>query len=153
MKQEYAIELLKLSESLAGNGTRTNLRTAVNRAYYSAFHYIWDFLNKLGVRTPENTIAYSLPKNILSAVPEEELNKCSRKLNDLYSARLTADYRLDKPIYEKKSNVLLQIEAARGIITAISQLNRDENKVSELKNQAADYLRKNNLEIFIIRNS
>src|SRR5688500_5045380 len=81
---------LKLSQS-SGEAQR---RTAVSRAYYSAFHLARKLVDSCGVRFPSSGATHDKLPFCLTASQDKTLVAASRRLNALRMARNIADYDL-----------------------------------------------------------
>jgi len=112
------LELLPLAEELSQNNGEPKLRTAINRAYYAAFHFSRSFLEShfplqasqriKGKNMHEET--YIKMKNY----PNQYVKKIGRKLQALCSNRIDVDYYEDADI--NKKNVEGSIELAKEVI-------------------------------------
>jgi hypothetical protein len=78
--------------ALTGGNGAVECRTAVGRAYYSAFLVTRDFLENLGIRVPEGSKCHSVVQMGLNNSHDSRLVIISTNLGTLYTARTVADY-------------------------------------------------------------
>jgi len=100
-------EFLDLAITLLGNSAAADLRSAISRAYYAAFHVTRDFLMALGFLVPNADKAHAFLWLRLSNCGDARFVDVGVRLNDLRSNRNVADYDLGRPISwtEAESNV------------------------------------------------
>ena len=90
-------EFIQLGVKLLGRNTEAELRTAVSRFYYGAFHIAYQMLvDKCGIVIPENQAHAKLPQ-LFWYSEEPHLDDVGRQLNSLRKMRRLADYDLDDP--------------------------------------------------------
>jgi len=124
---------LKLSQS-AGEAER---RTAVSRAYYSAFHIAKQLVESCGVRFSSAGATHDKLPFCLAASQDNSLVAASRRLNALRMARNVADYDLaDEECTTAYVNV--QLTKARDVVTALLNAEQD---ILAIREPIQDYAR------------
>jgi uncharacterized protein (UPF0332 family) len=83
---------LTLAESLAEESSEAAWRSAVSRAYYAAFHVVWDFFATLRFAVPKADRAHAYLCLRLSNSGRSELVRAGQILQDLRGRRNIADY-------------------------------------------------------------
>jgi hypothetical protein len=86
--------------------------SALSRAYYGAFHIVLSFLADLQVKTTKD---HGDICRCLSESREPDAIEAGRKLTDLQSQRVKADYRLDDLKIERQPAAQLGLERAHEI--------------------------------------
>ncbi|MBZ0168458.1 hypothetical protein MELA_02723 [Candidatus Methylomirabilis lanthanidiphila] len=115
-------EFLDLASQLVTEPPKAvNLRTATNRAYYSAHHEGAEFLKKIGCTISTGPSGHGDVWNMLQNSGDEELTVAGSKLHDLYTSRIKADYRLEDRRAENQTNVRGHIAQAKKIVEAIER--------------------------------
>ncbi len=82
-------------------GAATDVRTAVSRAYYHAFHAAMALLEELGYRPTETGNDHLLATLALQYAGRKDLGKAGSELGALATDRRRADYRMDSPAAER----------------------------------------------------
>lgn len=113
-------QFLQLAQWLLENRpTPAGLRSAVSRAYYSAFHTAKRFLEEMKVPLPKELQHQKIPR-MLQASGDADIEATGRLLLDLLEHRKKADYELTKTEVEKESFVRLRLLDAETIIAVIN---------------------------------
>lgn len=113
-------DFLTLAERLVIEGPKAaNLRTATSRAYYATHHFGSHVLNALQLPVPHNQHAHSEVAALLQHAGDEDIEAVGTMLNDLYSARLKADYQLQNKTAELHGTVVAHVKQARKMITSL----------------------------------
>ena len=76
-------------------------RTAIGRAYYSAFLIIYKYLEEQGIKIEDRD---RIHKEVIEKIGEEGFPKIKNKIDRLRSMRIDADYMLNEPIGERQCN-------------------------------------------------
>ena len=124
---------LKLSQS-SGEAER---RTAVSRAYYSAFHLAKRLVHSCGVRFSSTGATHDKLPFCLAASQDHRLVATSRRLNALRMARNIADYDLTDDEFTT-AYVNGQLTKAREVVTALLNAERD---ILAIRGPIQDYAR------------
>ena len=61
-----AKEFNDLASGLACKNTAASIRSAISRSYYSAYHFVLDFLNNYGVKISRNSSGHYTAERYLS---------------------------------------------------------------------------------------
>jgi uncharacterized protein (UPF0332 family) len=94
-----------------GSSDQADLRTAVSRAYYAAFHVARDFLTALGFQTPNGEQAHGYLWLRLSNCGDAKVAQAGHRLKDLRRKRNQADYDLQRTIRQGIARSDFQIAA------------------------------------------
>jgi hypothetical protein len=88
-------EFLRLASRLAAmqSADEATLRTAVSRAYYGVFHLAKSYLADLGI----GVAGHAQPHQFLSVAGNQDAMRAAICLAEIQSARIIADYRLERP--------------------------------------------------------
>jgi hypothetical protein len=111
-------DFLELAERLALIPSEAELRSAVSRAYYGAFHAALLKLEECGVRLPESAEAHKKACYCLEVVTKP----AAVALEELRKKRNEADYRLSSAEYRDPTFVSSQVFAARNCVRIIESL-------------------------------
>jgi uncharacterized protein (UPF0332 family) len=85
-------DYLPLAASLANGTSEAEWRSAVSRAYYSAFHVASDLLRSLGFTVPRADRAHAYAWLRLMNCNHQSVADAGRTLNELRGRRNEADY-------------------------------------------------------------
>lgn len=112
-----ARDLLSFAEHLvvSRNAGPAHFRTAIGRAYYSAFHLASETLGGLGFPPAESAQGQSQVVRLLQRCGDEELAATGGLLGDLHGLRLKADYELRRSDVEKSSSARNAVEIAQSM--------------------------------------
>lgn len=121
------LDLLRLAGRLvaAPSADQAQFRAAISRAYYSAFHGAADFLARIGLRVGYN---HGELQRTLSACGVAEAQSAGRRLTDLHSFRIKADYDLKSPETETRNIAQQCVELASDILAIVAKLDTDANR-------------------------
>ncbi len=112
--------------SLAGELAKATLpakvRSAVSRAYYSAFHVGIQTLTTLGFSISKGGAAHGEVTNCFLNASDVNVGRAASMLRDLHAARLLADYQLSRLDIEKPANAPQAVEDARQIIETFERI-------------------------------
>jgi uncharacterized protein (UPF0332 family) len=138
------LEFIAVAIRLCNSKHEGDLRTAVSRAYYCAFHVARQFLIDCGLRFP--------PKEIYAAEIHRRVRYClsesgnadavfaSGGLRELRRQRNEADYNLDSTRFKSPVAVSAMVHIAPEIIDAIGRC-RLEPAISETRERLRTYAR------------
>ena len=121
-------DYLVLAEELSLRTSAACWRTAVSRAYYSAFHRTREFLANLGFRTRQSDQAHAGLYRRLSSSNVRELNEAARLLMELRRIRNQADYEFNKAL--PKTEAIKSIDHATQIFEMLDGHCEPESLVS-----------------------
>lgn len=126
-------EFLPCAERLAASSSAADLRSAVSRAYYAAFHAALAFFRSCGIRFSKNSpAAHEKIPDCLDNSNIPDAVAVGRMLRSLRGSRNIADYDLESLVFEKEANVDLRIDAAKDIIKMIDDLDADRANVATI---------------------
>ena len=110
-----------LAMRLASESQPAELRSAISRAYYGAFHTAVELLQDFGIQLPDGPECHTKVRFILDNAGSPELLTASARLSALRLKRNLADYDLSSRDPERKGTVVLNLRQAQ---EAIDSLNR-----------------------------
>ena len=114
------------------------IRSAVSRAYYAAFHVAAETLGEWGFPISRGPSGHGDVRNHLGNGGDGEIQRVASQLNDVHAARIRADYHLQDSRAEDQNGAKLTVDAAKRIIAAVdacrSQPSRIEAVVQAIKN-------------------
>ena len=122
-------QFLTLSGKLVA-GTQSGpaeYRTALSRAYYGAFHIAIVFLAELGITLPRD---HGEVCRCLYESGDPDCTEAGRKLSDLQSVRVRADYRLDDSTVERSLAARLGLENAHEIRSLLDRCRQEPRSVA-----------------------
>jgi uncharacterized protein (UPF0332 family) len=125
-----------LAVQLSMGSTPAEMRSAISRAYYSAYHNAVEFLESVGIALPNGPECHVKVRQILDQSGDKRLTEATSKLLNLRRNRNDADYDLSKQQFEKKPQVDLSIKIADEITSCIK-----ERFASEERTKICDSLR------------
>ena len=120
-----AKEYLMLATTLSANKEEANLRSAVSRAYYAAFHAAREFILECGARLPKSSAAHDKLRWCLEAAEEAPAKDACAQLAMLRSARNEADYDLDSTRFRTAGNIKIHLTAAQVVFERITECRQD----------------------------
>lgn len=106
---------------LVARNEAADLRTAVSRAYYAAFHVASDVLEGLGFRLDKGAAAHGKASQYLLNSGDTALARVGSQLSDLHGKRIDADYRLGNTIIETRNTAVALVAQAHSMIQALDQ--------------------------------
>ena len=112
--------LLDVANDLLAGSREADSRSAVSRAYYSAFHMARLLLQQCGFAVPRAEQAHSYLWLRLSNAGRSDVNQAGLNLNDLRSKRNGADYDLHRPF--DKAPAFLCVQTAGDIVKLLDQV-------------------------------
>ncbi len=99
-------EFHALAARLCAGASAADLRTAVSRSYYAVFNVGAEHLRSMGFSIGKGAAAHGEVQKCLNNSGDPAVISVATELNDLHGARNRADYQLDRPEPENRSNVL-----------------------------------------------
>lgn len=139
-----AADFISLAVRLSGSRREADLRTAVSRAYYGAFHLACGFVEDCGVRLAARELykveAHQKVRFCLDASRSDDAELVAEKLSSLRQQRNEADYDLDSLNFKNSSLAGLAIRAAQEIVDGLQRC-RAEPELSDLRARMATYAR------------
>jgi uncharacterized protein (UPF0332 family) len=109
-----------LAFTLVGNNDEADLRSAISRGYYAAFHVASDFFTALGFRVPNAEQAHAYLRLRLSNCGDPHVVRGRRRLNRLRQQRNLADYDLRHPV--SSASALSEVREGGKIIDLLDAL-------------------------------
>ena len=95
-----------LAVRLCASGSAADLRTAVSRSYYAVFNVGASHLRSMGFPIGKGAAAHGEVQKCLNNSGDLTVITVATELNGLHGGRNRADYQLDRPEPENRSNVL-----------------------------------------------
>jgi len=116
-----------------------DLRSAMSRAYYAAYHAALEYCTRCGVTfSTHSSDAHTTMPRCFDACTTAEAKDLYRMLNALRADRKTADYDLADSKFEGAANVTLRIKDAEKVIAKIDRL-LQEPAYTEVRRGLRDY--------------
>jgi uncharacterized protein (UPF0332 family) len=109
------------AERLSQSSSEADLRSAVSRAYYGAFHHARELLRKFGVILPKTEQVHIKVGYCLLDCGDQDAATAGQQLEELRSQRKTADYDLDSARFTTRGAVSLEIARARRILETLDK--------------------------------
>jgi uncharacterized protein (UPF0332 family) len=113
-------DFLELAGELCSGTREVDWRSAVSRAYYSAFHVAGRIFSEAGFEVPDGPPAHAYLWRRLSNSGEPDVCEAGRLLNVLRGFRNRADYDLRRPFDE--SLAFAQVQEAIGLVRLLEDL-------------------------------
>jgi uncharacterized protein (UPF0332 family) len=107
------------AERLSQSPDEADLRSAVSRAYYGAFHLVRTLLSECGVQLPKTEQVHVKMEFCLRGCGDPIAAHAGQQLERLRARRKAADYDLDDPRYITAPAVQSEIRRALGILETI----------------------------------
>jgi uncharacterized protein (UPF0332 family) len=124
-----------------GHATPESYRTAISRSYYAAFHVGVKALKVVGIRPSDGPGGHGEVVRCLGACGDTDMLKAANRLRTLHGRRLQADYDLNDPGVECRTEADIACIESSQIIDQIDKLISDINKAaarSEMRRVARD---------------
>lgn len=138
------LDFIALAIRLSNSRNEADLRSAVSRAYYGAFHMARQFLADCGLRFPAKDIygaeIHNKVRYCLSESGSSDALVVGHKLRTLRSQRNRADYDLESIEFRSRAIVIGMVGAAPEIVDAIQRC-RAEPAFSEARAKIRTYAR------------
>lgn len=137
-------DFISLAIRLSNSSNEADLRSAVSRAYYGAFHLASRFLADCGVRFAKKDLyaaeVHRKVRYCLSESSNADAIVISGRLRLLRDQRNEADYTLDSTKFKKASNAAAMIRVAQEIVDALQRC-RAEPAFTEARDKIRGYAR------------
>lgn len=137
-------DFLSLAIRLSVSQREADLRTAVSRAYYGAFHLARNLLLDCGVPLSGKDLyrveVHQKLRYCFGESGNDEAVLIGKKLGSLRDRRNEADYDLDSATFGRPSNVALEIYIAQEIAESLMRC-RSEPAFSALRENVRAYAR------------
>lgn len=112
-------DFIGVATRLLAGRSEADLRTAVSRAYYGAFHLARGFVQQCGVVIPSGPEVHKSVQWCLANAGDAELRKCADWLESLRSTRNKADYDLSDDRFTRRPNVTVHVQRAVNLATVL----------------------------------
>ena len=139
-------DFISLALKLANSRQEAELRTAVSRAYYGAFHAARELLEQCGVGFPPKELlgadVHTKVRFCLANADDTETALIANKLSDLRSQRNGADYDLktERFLLSNAKNVAASTQLAIEIADALQRC-RNEPSFGRFQEKVRSYAR------------
>ena len=114
-------DFITCAERLARGPAEADLRSAVSRAYYGAFHEALSLLRESGVRLPKTEQVHVKAGFCLADGGRANAAKAGQQLELLRDQRKAADYELDDVRFAERRTVQGEVARARRIVDHLDQ--------------------------------
>ena len=121
-------EFISVATQLLAGDSEGRLRTAVNRAYYGAFHLAREFLSDCGVVVGIDALAHRNVRWCLANSQDQLIEKAGRLLETLRESRNEADYKLSSTRFVVRSRASNEVRLAVEISTLLARCQVDDEK-------------------------
>lgn len=133
-----------LAEQLSAGSKPAEMRSAISRAYYGAFHRARELLVSIGIVLPKGPECHTKIPFVLENAGDADIAKAGSKLSSLRAVRNDADYALQKLEFEQKKTVVVQLQIANQIILSVESCFSGQPKAgthAAMRDYAKDVLR------------
>ncbi len=137
----YAEDFFEIAKALLKTPTEAAYRTAINRAYYAAFHAGATFLAELGFKTSDGPQAHGQLRARINNCGVPELQGIHTGLYDLYSRRRQADYNLNSPNFRAQALAALDVASAGQMIATVKHCQQSQALCIQIRNGIREYER------------
>ncbi|HJT32787.1 MAG TPA: hypothetical protein VJ783_12160 [Pirellulales bacterium] len=138
------VDFIALAIKLSSSRNEADLRSAVSRAYYGAFHVARQFLGDCGVRfSAKELYAAEIHKKVRFCLGESgnaDAHLAGDNLRTLRSQRNEADYNLESTDFLVRGGVMVTVRLAPEIVDAFQRC-RAEPAFSEARAKIRSYAR------------
>ena len=114
-------EFVACAEKFAKGSSEAELRSAVSRAYYGAFHEALALLHACGIWLPKTEQVHVKVGYCLRDCGDPDTAKAGRQLDILRSKRKVADYDLDDNRFADSSDARREALRARQVLETLDQ--------------------------------
>ncbi len=129
-------DFLACAERLALNTVEAELRSAVSRAYYGAFHEAMALLRGIGIRMPKTEQVHVKIAYCLQDCGDARGEDAGYLLERLKDQRTIADYDLDDSRFANRKNVQSEMELARRIADDLARCRKSAEFQGKVRAQA-----------------
>lgn len=138
------VDFISLAVQLSSSHNEADLRSAVSRAYYGAFHTACAFLTDSGLRWPrKDSYAAEIHRKVrhcLSQSDNADALLAGDHLWSLRDLRNQADYDLDSTIFKTSANAATAVRIAIEVVDALRRC-RTEPAYSDARENIRKYAR------------
>jgi uncharacterized protein (UPF0332 family) len=117
-----AREFRALALELLGAGTAAKNRSAISRAYYSAFHVGVETLLALGFRVGRGGAAHGEVARCFMNSDDSDTRNAGILLSSLHTLRIRADYQLDRFDIEQSTAAKTTVREAQSVIESFDRI-------------------------------
>ncbi len=125
-------EFRRLAMKLVAVPKAAELRAAVGRAYYAAYHVTVAFVEGMGFSVAKLGAGHKQVQDYLWNSGDAEAMQIASKLGSLFSRRVDADYRLNKPAIENQQTAVSLVAEADDLIKALDAICVDAGRVQAM---------------------
>jgi uncharacterized protein (UPF0332 family) len=129
-------DFLACAERLARNTAEAELRSAVSRAYYGAFHEARALFGEIEIRLPKTEQVHVKVMYCLQDCGDARGEDAGHLLERLKDQRTIADYNLDDSRFTNSKEVQLEIEHARRIADDLARCRKSVEFQGKFRAQA-----------------
>jgi len=122
---------------LARNSAEAELRSAVSRAYYGAFHEARVLLRDSGIRLPRTEQVHIKIVYCLQDCDDPVAEDAGHLLDRLRDQRTVADYELDDPRFANAKKVRWEVAQAQHIIDCLDRCRKSAEFRAKVRVHAA----------------
>jgi uncharacterized protein (UPF0332 family) len=126
-------EFQNLASELVNGRRASEIRTAISRAYYAVYNVGVEILTELGFRISEGPSGHAEVRNRLSNSGESKVVMVGSQLNDFYTRRLHADYRLNRKDVENQKTAQALVELAKMMIRTLDESRSEPKRLQIIK--------------------
>jgi hypothetical protein len=112
-------EFIATAVRLSASNRESDLRSAVSRAYYGAYHVALDYVSRAGVSLPTAADSHEKLVWCLEAGGHDLAAKVAVRLGLLRRDRNVADYDLRDTRFQSALNVRIQLDRVRELMAAL----------------------------------
>jgi uncharacterized protein (UPF0332 family) len=129
-------DFLDCADRLANGTFESDLRTAVSRAYYGAFHEVLSLLREQGIRLPKTEQVHIKSMYCLQDCGDLVAQDVAELLEYLRSQRRLADYELNSTQFNQPNTARSEIAQARRIVDLSGRCRKSTDFRSKVRAQA-----------------
>ena len=134
-------DFLRVANTLAESDEAAELRSAVSRAYYAAFHVARKLLIDMGFEISKGPGAHGDVCKYLGNAGNPSVEHAGNNIGDLKGWRNQADYDLDLVEHENSRSVQKIVSITEQIIEDLEQCCSGSNR-EQIKNAISSYIKK-----------
>ena len=134
-------DFLRVANDLAKSDEAAELRSAVSRAYYAAFHVARKLLIDMGFEISKGPGAHGDVCKYLGNAANSTVEHAGSNIGDLRNWRNQADYELDLVEHENSGKVQHIVTVTEQIIGGLEQCCNGSNR-DQIKSAISSYIKK-----------
>ncbi len=131
------LDFNKIASHLVSKGGAAAFRTAISRAYYGTYLFLFNNMNDLGIILPRNMTSHVKVKSYLNNCGDSKLLVVASQLGDMHSKRIKADYNLNNKDVESKKTAIGIVKQANKMNNTIKE--RFETNSEEIIDKINEY--------------